>query len=189
MKTALLIIDVQSALCCGQWSAFDIDAVIDRINTLAGKARAAGLPVFLIQHEEDEGPLQFGTDGWQLDQRLAVQPGDIRVRKTATDSFFKTQLQSLLQAHGVDDLIVCGVQSEFCVDSTVRAALALGYPVLLVADGHSTLDNGVLCAAQISAHHNTTLANLGSFGPKVSITPAAQVCIGPLIPAGCRRRG
>jgi nicotinamidase-related amidase len=177
MTSALLIIDVQKALCSGEWPAFDIDRVIGRINAVASKARAAGAPVFLIQHEEDDGPLQHGTEGWQLDERLMIEPGDVQVRKTATDSFHRTELQSLLQAHAVDELVVCGLQSEFCVDSTVRAALALGYPVLLVADAHSTLDNGVLAAAQITAHHNATLANVGSFGPRVTATPAAQVRI------------
>lgn len=175
MKSALLIIDVQTALCTGQWSAFDIDNVVDRINAVSGKARIAGIPVVLIQHEEDEGPLRFGTDGWKLYERLAVQPEDIRIRKTASDSFHRTELHSVLQAHGIDNLVVCGLQSEFCVDSTVRAALALGYPVTLVADGHSTLDNGVLSAAQISAHHNATLENLGSYGPRVTPTPSEQV--------------
>lgn len=177
MKSALLIIDIQQAMCSGEWSAFDIDAVIERVNSVAGKARAAGAPVVVIQHEEDDGPLQYGTGGWQLCERLAVEPGDIRVRKTAPDSFYKTGLQSILQAHSVDRLVVCGLQSEFCVDSTVRAALALGYPVVLVADAHTTLDNGVLSASQISAHHNATLANLGSYGPRVTTTPAAKVRI------------
>ncbi len=177
MKSALLIIDIQRALCSGEWSVFDIDGVVDRINEVAFKARVAGAPVFLIQHEEADGPLQFETDGWQLYERLAIQPADIRVRKTATDSFYRTELHSLLQSHGVGSLVVCGLQTEFCVDSTVRGALALGYPVLLVSDGHSTLDNDVLSAAQISAHHNVTLANLGSFGPKVTTAPAGSVRI------------
>jgi nicotinamidase-related amidase len=114
--------------------------------------------------------LQYGAEGWQLDERLAVQPEDIRVRKTTPDSFHKTELQSLLQARNVEKLVVCGLQSDFCVDCTVRRALALGYPVVLVSDAHSTVDDGVLSAAEISAHHNTTLANIGSFGPRVTLT-------------------
>lgn len=175
MKTALLIIDVQTALCTGPWAAFDIDKVVGRINAISRRARAAGVPVVLIQHEEEEGPLHFGTDGWTLFQDLAVQPEDIRIRKTGSDAFHRTQLHSVLQARQADKLVVCGLQSEFCIDSTVRAALALGYPVTLVADGHSTVDNGVLSAAQISAHHNATLANLGSYGPKVTTAPADLV--------------
>ena len=183
MKSALLIIDIQAASCSGEWSAFDIDAAVDRINAVARKARAADAPVFLIQHEEADGPLQHGSDGWRLYERLEVRPGDIRIRKTATDSFYRTELHSHLRSRDVAQVIVSGLQSEFCVDSTVRGALALGYPVLLVADGHSTLDNGVLAAAQISAHHNVTLANLGSFGPRVTTTPADSVRIEALIAA------
>ena len=177
MKSALLIIDVQQALCSGPEAAFDIDNVVDRINAVAIKARATGMPVVLIQHEEADGPLQFGSAGWQLYERLAVHPQDIRVRKTATDSFHHTPLQERLQARGIENLIICGLQSEFCVDSTVRGALAHGYPVTLVSDGHSTLDNGVMRATQISAHHNATLVNLGSYGPKVTAITANAFAI------------
>ena len=175
MKSALLIIDVQQALCFGADAAFDIDQVIVRINAVAARARAAGVPVILIQHEDGSGPLEFRAAGWQLDARLAVGPTDVRLRKTATDSFHRTELQALLQARGVERLAVCGLQSDFCIDSTVRGALAHGYPVTLVADAHSTTDNRVLSAAQISAHHNATLVNVSSFGPRVTLATAAEL--------------
>jgi len=174
MSTALLVIDVQHLLCNGDEAAHDIEQVIERINGVAAKARAAGVPVFMIQHE-DAGPLRHGSEGWQLDRRLSVQPDDLRVRKTASDSFHHTELQALLQGRGVERLVVCGLQSDFCVDSTVRRALALGYPVVLVSDAHTTMDNAVLTAAQIAAHHTTTLSHLDSFGPRVTPVAAAQV--------------
>lgn len=177
MNSALLVIDVQQALCSGQWAAHNIERLVDRINAVTARARIARLPVILVQREEADGPLEYGTEGWQLYDRLATGPEDIRLRKAASDAFHKTALQALLQSNNVDHLIVCGLQSEFCVDSTVRGALARGYPVTLVADGHSTVDNEVLSASQISAHHNTTLANLGSFGPRVTTAAAAELRI------------
>lgn len=177
MTSALLIIDVQTLLCVGQWAMHDIDNVIHRINTVATKARAAGVPVVVIQHEEANGPLQYGSAGWQLAAGLQVGADDLRLRKTASDSFHKTELHALLQARGVDHLIACGLQSDFCVDSTVRRALALGYAVTLVSDAHSTLNNGVLTAEQIIAHHNVTLANLDSFGPRVTTVTAERLCV------------
>jgi nicotinamidase-related amidase len=178
MTTALLVIDVQHLLCNGDEAAHDIDRVIERINGVAARARAAGAPVFLIQHEDD-GPLRHDSQGWQLDRRLSVQPDDLRMRKTACDSFHHTELHALLRSRGIEQLVVCGLQSEYCVDSTVRRALALGYPVVLVSDAHSTIDNGVLPAALISAHHTTTLARLESFGPRVTPVAAAQVRFSP----------
>lgn len=178
MTTALLIIDVQQALCSGEWAVFEARRVIDRINQVTQLARSAAAPVVFIQHEESEGPMVHLGDGWQLDPRLDALPSDLYVRKKTCDSFHHTDLQALLQARGITRLIACGLQSEFCVDSTVRRALALGYPVTLVADGHSTLDSGGLSAAQISAHHNTTLSNMQSFGPRVQVVPADQVRVG-----------
>jgi nicotinamidase-related amidase len=175
MKSALLIIDVQTALCTGTWAVFDIENVVARINVLSEKARHLALPVIIVQHEEDGEPMKFGSHGWQLYEYVHTSAEDIRVRKTGSDSFYRTELHTILQQRNVDHLIVCGLQSEFCVDSTVRGALSRGYPVTLVADAHTTLDNGVLRAAQISAHHNTTLENLGSYGPRVKAIPSDEV--------------
>lgn len=175
MSQALLIIDVQQALCHGAYAAFESDRVIERINLAASRFRAAGLPVVFIQHEAADGPLRQGSPGWALADGLQVMAGDHRVPKTATDSFHKTELKPLLDRLGVDALAICGLQSEFCVDTTTRRALGLGYPVTLITDAHSTQDNGVLTAAQISAHHTETLANITSFGPRVTPCMAADL--------------
>ena len=175
MKSAVVVIDVQRALCTGQCAAFAASSVIERINEVLEKARDAGAQVIFIQHESRGGALDYGTDGWQLAEGLNALRSDIFVRKTATDSFHETELQAVLQRLGVQSLVICGFQSEFCVDTTTRRALGLGYSVTLVSDGHSTMDNEVLPAAQISRHHNVTLANITSFGPRVTPTAAREV--------------
>jgi nicotinamidase-related amidase len=175
MKAGVLVIDVQRALCTGEYAAFEADRVIERINLVTEQARAAGAPVVFIQHEEANGLFRPGTDGWKLAEGLTVLEGDHHVRKRATDSFHQTELEALLRRLGVTSLVVCGIQSEFCVDTTVRRALALGFPVVLVADGHSTMDNAALTAAQISRHHNLTLSNITSFGPRVRPLVASEV--------------
>ena len=177
MHTALLIIDVQRTLCSGEYKAFESERVVERINFVARKMRNAGAPVIVIQHESEGGSLDFGTEGWKLAEGLETSTTDIFVRKRATDSFHRTELQAILQERGINDLVICGLQSEFCVDTTTRRALALGYPVVLVADGHSTLNNRVLSAAQISAHHNETLAHIASFGPRVRAIPASEFLV------------
>ncbi len=175
MKQALLVIDVQAALCSGPWAAFEAGAMIERINSVTARAREAGVPVVLIQHEADDDTLAHASPGWQLAPGLVSAASDERLRKTASDSFHNTDLQSLLGRLQADCLVVCGLQTDFCVDTTVRRALGLGYPVTLVSDGHSTTDNAVLPAAQIIAHHNVTLANLDSFGPRVQLAAAIDI--------------
>lgn len=170
MQPALLIIDVQQGLCEGPGAAWQAPQLIGRINQLAQAARAAGAPVVWIQHEA-QNELQYGSPPWQLADGLAPAPQDLRMRKTTPDSFNRTDLEALLRQRGVDTLIICGMHTEFCVDTTIRRALALGWPVLLAADGHTSAGNAVLSAEQVIAHHNATLTNIGSFGPRVQALP------------------
>ena len=177
MTAALLIIDVQQGLCEGEDAAFESAQVIARINTVSAKARAVGAPVIFIQHESAAGYLEFDTPAWQLADGLHVEPADLKLRKTTPDSFLRTELESVLKQHGVTRLIVCGMHTEFCVDTTTRRALALGYPVVLIADGHTSAGNAHLSAAQVIAHHNATLTNISSFGPRVQAVLAGDLRI------------
>ncbi|WP_077036688.1 cysteine hydrolase family protein [Pelomonas sp. KK5] len=172
--TALLVIDVQQGLCTGRWAAHDAAGLIERINAVMGRAREAGVPVVLIQHE-DEGMLTHGSADWQLADGLVTAASDMRLRKTVTDSFHRTDLHEQLQALGVERLVICGLQSDFCVDTTTRSAMRLGYPVTLMSDGHSTVGNGVLGAEQIIRHHGLTLSNIESFGPRTTLVAAADI--------------
>jgi nicotinamidase-related amidase len=178
MNTALLVVDVQQGLCEGEHRAYDSQEVIARINKVSAKARAAGAVVIFIQHESRSGRLEFGTDAWQLARDLHVEPTDIRIRKTTPDSFHRTELEEVLRRHAVSDLVICGMHTEFCVDTTIRRALALGYPVVLVADAHTTEGNQHLSAAQVIRHHNDTLTNISSFGAVVRAIPTDSLRIG-----------
>lgn len=175
MSTALLIIDVQQALCTGASAAFESAQVIRRINQASAWARGQGLPVIFVQHEEAAEPWRFDCPGWQLADGLDAMANEVRVRKQTPDAFNQTELDALLRARGITRLLVCGMQSDFCVDTSVRRALSLGYDVVLLADAHTSVDNGVLTAAQIIAHHNVTFANMTSFGPRIRVQPVAEL--------------
>lgn len=178
MKTALLVIDVQKGLCEGEHEAFESQQVIGRINKVSERARAAGAVVVFVQHESKCGYLEFGTDAWQLAHGLSIHPNDLRIRKESADSFHRTELEQVLKQHAVTNLMICGLQTEFCVDTTTRRALALGYPVILVADAHTTEDKEHLSAAQIIRHHNVTLTSIESFGPRVRGVSTEELCFG-----------
>lgn len=175
MKTALLVIDVQQGLFDGAPRPFEADLVIHRINTLAVSARACGCPVVWIQHERAGTALEHGSRGWQLERSLDARDSDHFVRKTTPDSFLRTVLHGLLQGLGVGHLVVSGYASEFCVDTTTRRAAALGYPVTLAADAHTTHDKPHAGAAAIRAHENATLPDITSFGPPIRALPSTRI--------------
>lgn len=175
VHTAVLVIDVQQVLCSGPDAAHDCDGAIDRINAVTRNARLAGAPVILVQHESGAGYLEYGSPDWELAQGLHVEPSDVRVRKRTPDAFLQTDLQSVLEKRRIRELVVCGMHTEFCIDTTTRRALALGYQVILVADGHTSAGNAVLSAPQIIAHHNATLTNISSFGPRARAVSSSEV--------------
>lgn len=175
MTTALLVIDLQRALCEGRWAMHGIADVLDRVHDLAARARAAGAPVVFIQHQSADGPLVVDSEGWQLSPELTVHPGDWRVNKRHGDGFLRTDLHARLQACGVTEVLLCGAQSDFCVSATAQGALSHGNAVTLVADAHATLANGVLSAEQIVAHVNATVPQMDSYGPRVRALPCADI--------------
>ncbi|MEN4921838.1 cysteine hydrolase family protein [Achromobacter spanius] len=175
MTSALIVIDVQRALFETSPPPFEAAQVLDRINALADRARAAGAPVIYVQHESPGSALAHGEPGWALDARLTPADGDIRIRKTTPDSFLRTGLGQALADAGVTQLVVCGYATEFCVDTTVRRAAGLGLPVTLAADAHTTHDKPHAAGALIRAHHNATLPAISSFGVKIAAVPAADL--------------
>lgn len=175
MPFAVLIIDVQQELCEGPDTPWEIDRVIANLNAVTARARAAGAPVVFIQHEGKDGYLTHGTPGWAIARRVHVEPSDLKLCKTATDSFHRTELEALLRDRGVTDLVIGGIHTEFCVDTTTRRALALGFPAVLIADGHSSAGHADLSAELVVKHHNYVLRNITSFGPRVRPVPAAEI--------------
>lgn len=157
---ALLVIDMQHAFLRGATVRHDLDGVLARINHAAHCMRESGGKVIFIRHNDSEAVI--GSPGWQVDAGLTTVPGDVFVDKTACDAFAATTLFDELAALGVKTLFISGMATEFCVDTTVRAALSRGFDVVALADAHTTGDRPHLTAAQIIAHHNWTWENLAA---------------------------
>lgn len=157
-NTALLVIDVQ--ICNFEDSApvYKGGDLLAKISSLVARARAAGVPVVYIQHCGPEGAIdQPGTPGWEIHPAIAPVEGDVVVQKRHPDAFQDTNLRRELKSKVIERLIITGIQTEYCVDTTCRRAYSLGYDVTLVKDVHSTWSTDHLTAPQIIAHHNDVL--------------------------------
>jgi len=153
---ALLVIDVQQAMFEAV-QPHDGEAVVGRIAGLIAKARGQGVPVFFVQHDGGPGD-DFAMDkpGFAYRPEVAPQAGDSVTVKRCCNSFQQTDLDAKLRAAGIDHLTVCGMQTEYCVDTAIRAAVEHGYRVTVASDAHSTFDSAVLPGSAIIAHHNET---------------------------------
>jgi len=164
--TALLVIDVQQGLFRKSTPIFRAEPLLDTITRLVGRARAAGVLVVYVQHASDK-VLPFGSADWQLHPRLHPGEGDLIVHKQHGNAFDDTSLHPELAARGVGRVIVTGLVTHGCVKATCEGALALGYAVVLAADGHSSYNKD---AARLVEEWNRILGEAGA-----RVMPAAQI--------------
>jgi nicotinamidase-related amidase len=160
---ALLIIDVQVMPFIwkdyGGKELFQSKQLLANINRLIDKARAAHAPVIYIQYTEgDDSYRGKGQPLWEIHPQIQPQSDDIVILKYRADSFYDTSLHEQLKVLQINHLVIVGVQTEFCVDTTCRTSFSLGYKNILVSDGHSTFDSDILTASQIIDHHNEVIS-------------------------------
>jgi nicotinamidase-related amidase len=155
---------------------FDTDGVTNRINMLSGMFRKLNYPVIVIQHDGTEMNEYIpNTPGWEFLDELEVMPTDIIVSKTANDSFYKTSLQSLLADMDINELIITGSATDFCVDSTVQSALTKDYNIVVVKDGHTAGERPHLKAESVIAHYNWVWKNLTPTKGKIDVKSFEEI--------------
>ncbi len=144
VKTALLIIDIQNdyfnggnnPLCGAIEASLNAQQILQHF-------RQKTMPVVHIQHVANRNGATFfvpNTLGVEIHDNVKPIDGEKVIVKHFPNSFRETQLKDYLQLIGADNLVVCGMMTQMCVDATVRAAKDLGYNITLIADACATKD-------------------------------------------------
>ncbi len=141
MNTALIVIDVQESFRRrAMWRAVDNPNIVDRVGDLVAAARAAGdLVVWVLHAEPDTGTVFDPASGYvRLIDGLVPGPGEPVLTKTSHNAFTTTNLQQLLTREGVREIVVCGIRTEQCCETTARVGSDLGFGVTFVTDATAT---------------------------------------------------
>lgn len=168
MSAALLIIDMQVGLFHGPEKPHDGERVLANIQRLIAQARERRVPIFAVRHTGPTGSaIAPGSPYWQALPALELNAEtDTLLNKFRPNAFHDTDLAQQLNAAQVEELYLVGMKTQFCIDSTCRAAADLGFKPLLVADAHTCMDTATLPANAIIAHHNATLG--GAFAQLIN---------------------
>lgn len=138
---------------------FEGEVLISKIKSLLLKMHSAQIPVIYIQHNGAKGDSdEPGTTGWEIHPSIQPHKRDLVIQKSTPDAFHETSLKRELDSREIIKIIIVGLQTEYCIDTTCRRAFSLNYEVTLVEDAHSTWDSNHLTAKQIINHHNAVLA-------------------------------
>jgi nicotinamidase-related amidase len=150
--TAVVVVDMQNGFCHPDGSLYapGSEAVIDSIGTLMNRARDAGASVVFTRDvhppEQFEGNHYYdefdrwgehvveGTWETEIVDGLDVREEDHVVTKYTYDAFYETDLEGYLDAHGIDDLLICGTLANVCVLHTAGSAGLRDFKPVLVED-------------------------------------------------------
>ncbi|WP_108124085.1 isochorismatase family protein [Saccharospirillum mangrovi] len=180
-RTALIIVDMQRVFCEPDGALYvpSTDAVVAPIQALADACRAQSMPVIYLRHVlrgdgRDSGRMRdlypdvdsvLARDNPQVNIIDALTPkaGDVVVDKLFYSGFHNTDLDTVLRAHDVDTLIVCGTVTNVCCDTTIRDAVHREYKVIVVSDANAAmpypdLGFGAVSAAEVQKVALTTFA-------------------------------
>ena len=136
---ALLIIDMQKISFTSETPRYDTDGVVKRINQMSEYFRANGDKVIFIQHDgTKDGYCKPNTLEWEILDELIIKNSDKVIPKTVNDSFYKSELKEFMDFNNINDLIITGCATDFCVDSTIKSALNHDYNITVISDCHTT---------------------------------------------------
>ena len=183
-RTALLVIDVQREYFDPEGPAYVEHAadIVGNVNLLIDAFRARGLPIVFVRHEQradgsdtgrmadfgapdEDDSFVAGTPGVELVPELHAVAGDVVVVKRRYSAFLGTDLEAILRTAGTRAVVVCGLMTSFCCETTARDAHGRDYEVVFVADANEGPDledpSGAPVPHNAVLRHTTTALGAG----------------------------
>jgi nicotinamidase-related amidase len=138
-RSALLVIDIQDSFkATPRWERRSSPRFEENVDRLIRSWRAAGLPVIFVLHTDPDPHFETTSPFFKLMDFLSPAPGEPVLVKNTRNAFTSTNLQELLRAKGIERLVITGIQTEQCCETTTRLAADLGYDVDFVTEATMT---------------------------------------------------
>ncbi len=172
-KTALIVIDVQQGFDDPAWGERNNAQSEANVARLIATWRQHGRPLVFVRHDSvmEGSPLRPGQSGNDFKPEVSGEP-DLLVTKNVNSAFLGTpDLHEWLQARNIASLAICGIQTNYCCETTARMAGNLGYDTLFVLDATHTYNMAALDGTELTADElaRVTAANLqGEFADVVT---------------------
>ncbi|MDQ3281896.1 MAG: isochorismatase family protein [Acidobacteriota bacterium] len=151
MDTALLVIDVQDSFkySPARWAQRNNPEFERNVSDLIAAFREASLPIFFILHTDDDPGFRRNDPEVRLMHFIDRRETDPLLVKTTRNAFTSTDLQQRLEAMGIRRLVISGISTEQCCETTTRVAADLGYDADFVTEATATFPIGSLSCEAI----------------------------------------
>lgn len=136
----LIVVDVQKAIVVDE--LYNRDGLLANVAKLIEAARENGVEVIYVQHDAGPGTgFSRGDEAFEIADEVAPKPGEKVFVKTINSAFGNKDFTAYLEAAKNDKLMIVGLQTDFCIDATVKSAFERGYYPVVPEGAHSTFDN------------------------------------------------
>ena len=150
----LLVVDMQKALTEDE-ELYDAEAFMDRNIRLIDAARKNNVEVIFVQHDAGEGSgFSVGDEDFEIDPRVAPKEGEKVFVKTINSCFGNKEFKAYMEQQEDKRLMVIGLQTNYCIDATVKSAFERGFEVIVPEGTNSTFDNDYMTGETTVAYYN-----------------------------------
>ena len=150
----LLVVDMQKALTEDE-ELYDAEAFMDRNIRLIDAARKNNVEVIFVQHDAGEGSgFSAGDEDFEIDPRVAPKEGEKVFVKTINSCFGNKEFKAYMEQQEDKRLMVIGLQTNYCIDATVKSAFERGFEVIVPEGTNSTFDNDYMTGETTCRYYN-----------------------------------
>ena len=136
----LSVIDVQKGITDER--LYDFDGFIKNVTSIIDAARKNNVEVIYVQHDDGPGTgFSFGDKDFEIADQVAPKENEKIFIKTINSCFGNNDLANYLRESREKDLMIVGLQTNFCIDASVKSAFERGYKVIIPKGTNSTFDN------------------------------------------------
>lgn len=154
----LLIVDTQKAITNNNLYQFELFE--SRVKELINTVRQKNMEVIYVRHDDGVGnELTKGNDGFEIYDGFKPLEGERIFDKTVNSAFKDTGLLEYLKQKKESTIIVAGLQTDYCIDATIKAGFEHGFKMIVPANANTTVDNPYMTAEQSYKYHNEFLWN------------------------------
>jgi len=154
----LLVVDTQKLIT--NEKLYKFDTFVSNVKELIKKARESNIEVIYVRHDDGAGSeLTKGADGFEIYEEFQPINEEKIFDKNVNSSFKGTGLLEYLTNKGEKDVIIVGLQTDYCIDATIKCGFEHGFNIIVPAYANTTVDNKFMSAENSYKYHNEFMWN------------------------------
>lgn len=154
----LLIVDTQKLIT--NEKLYEFDTFVSNVRTLIHNARKNSIEVIYVRHDDGKDcELTKGTEGYEIYEEFQPLNDEKIFDKTVNSAFKGTGLLEYLNEKCEDEIIIAGLQTDYCIDATIKCGFEHGFHMIVPAHANTTVSNYFMSAEESYRYHNEFMWN------------------------------